>query len=586
MANKKFINTTREFRISPHIWFYVSYDENGNVRAVEEHDWREGGCVPTPEGKTGEQHFLDLVKGRISGDPSGTLKIARAFLDSTEYKNIDISNDEAVGFLLSGRPAPAQPKPKLTARQLLDSILFNTDSYKVSMWKQYPPGAEIVYSYIESRGGRFNEVMFFGLQSFIRNYIDKQITQEEIDLADQYWTAHGEPFNREGWEYILKNHNGYLPVKIRAVPEGTVVPVKNVLCTIENTDPKVPWLTTWVETALLRAIWYPSTVATNSYEIKRVIRAYLEKSAESTDGLLFKLHDFGARGVSSLESASLGAAAHLLNFRGTDTMSGIVRAVADYGAEFNAVGFSIPAAEHSTITSWGEEREFSPDGPYDNMVKQFAKEGAIYAVVSDSTDIFKAVDYWCSPRMVDKIKTSGATLVIRPDSGTPEEILPPLMRKVADAYGYTTVKGRYILLNNVRFIWGDGINYNSVRSILGAVVDVHGFSADNLAFGMGGALLGAPQRDDQKWAMKASAIRINGEWFGFSKNPVTDPGKVSKKGRVTLFRNKDGSYFSGAEDWQQDELVTYYSRVDDSKALFQECRFDKWSKIVERASQY
>jgi nicotinamide phosphoribosyltransferase len=206
-------------------------------------------------------------------------------------------------------------------------------------------------------------------------------------------------------------------------------------------------------------------------------------------------------------------------------------------------------------------------------------------VVSDSTDIFKAVDYWCSPRMVEKVMSSGATLVIRPDSGTPEEILPPLMRKVQDAYGYTIVKGRYVLLNAVRFIWGDGINYNSVRSILGAVVDVHGFSADNLAFGMGGALLGAPQRDDQKWAMKASAIRINGVWQGFAKNPVTDPGKVSKKGRVTLFRNKDGSYFSGVEDWQQDELVTYYNR-DDSKALFMESRFETWDKIVDRASQY
>lgn len=501
-----------------------------------------------------------------------------------------IAQSDLIDVVAEGRKpvidTPYLPKKTLhVTPDLLNSILFNTDSYKVSMWKQYPPGAEIVYSYIESRGGRYDEIMFFGLQSFIKNYIDKQITQEEIDLADQYWTAHGEPFNREGWEYILKNHNGYLPVRIRAVPEGTLVPTKNVLATIENTDAAVPWLTTWVETALLRAIWYPSTVATNSWEIKRTIRAYLERSGDPA-GLMFKLHDFGARGCSSNETASLGAAAHLLNFRGTDTMVGVVRAVADYGASFDSVGFSIPAAEHSTITSWGEALEFDSDGPYDNMVNQFAKPGAIYAVVSDSTDIFKAVDYWCSPRMREKIIASGATLVIRPDSGDPVSLLPVLMAKVQMAYGAVKNEKGYTVLNNVRFIWGDGINHASVRSILGSVVDVHGFSADNLAFGMGGALLGAPQRDDQKWAMKASSIRINGEWFGFSKNPVTDPGKVSKKGRVTLFQRKDGSFYSGVQDWTPDALVTYYERGDSSKAIFKEVRYEMWGKIVERASQY
>jgi nicotinamide phosphoribosyltransferase len=468
----------------------------------------------------------------------------------------------------------------------MSSILFNTDSYKVSMWKQYPPGAEMVYSYIESRGGHYDSILFFGLQSFIKNYIDRPITQDEIDLADVFWTAHGEPFNRAGWEYILKEHGGFLPVLIRAVPEGTLVPTKNVLATIENTDPAVPWLTTWVETALLRAIWYPSTVATNSYEIKKTIRAALEKSGDVT-GLPFKLHDFGARGTTSLETASLGAAAHLLNFKGTDTYIGVLRAIKDYEASFDAVGFSIPAAEHSTITSWGEEREFSEDGPYDNMVNQFAKQGAIYAVVSDSTNIFKAVDYWCSPRMVEKVKASGAILVIRPDSGDPVAVLRELIWRVEGAYGSVKNDKGYKVLNNVRFIWGDGINHLTVETILMHFL-ANGYSADNIAFGMGGALLQAPQRDDQKWAMKASSIRINGEWFGFSKNPVTDPGKVSKKGRVTLYKNREGEYFSGVQDWPKDELVTYYEKTaEDEKGRFNvNVRNEKWGAIVDRASQY
>ena len=126
------------------------------------------------------------------------------------------------------------------------SIILNSDSYKYSMFNQYPPGTETVYSYIESRGGKWDSTVFFGLQAFIKEYLLTPITQEDIDEADAIITAHGEPFYREGWEYILKEHNGYLPLIIKAVPEGTVVPVKNVLVTVENTDPKCFWLTTFL----------------------------------------------------------------------------------------------------------------------------------------------------------------------------------------------------------------------------------------------------------------------------------------------------------------------------------------------------
>ena len=414
--------------------------------------------------------------------------------------------------------------------KLFKSPILNTDSYKVSMWKQMPAGTTGVYSYIESRGGRYDSTVFFGLQAFIKEYLLEPITQADIEVADEILTAHGEPFNRAGWQYILDKHNGYLPVVIRAVPEGTVVPVKNVLATIENTDPECFWLTTWLETALLRAVWYPTTVATQSYTIRKVILDYLEKTGDPSL-IDFKLHDFGARGVSSLESAAIGGAAHLVNFMGSDTISGVLYAREYYGA--GIAGFSIPAAEHSTITSWGREGEVDA---YRNMLDQFAKPGSVLAVVSDSYDIYKAAGELWGETLRQQVIDSGATVVIRPDSGDPVEVNRNLIQLLDSKFGSTVNAKGFRVLNNVRLIQGDGVNELTIRSILGAFMAL-GYSADNIAFGMGGALLGAPQRDDLKFAMKASAVCIDGKWEAISKDPVTDSGKKSKAGRVTLWKS-------------------------------------------------
>jgi nicotinamide phosphoribosyltransferase len=406
--------------------------------------------------------------------------------------------------------------------KLAKNIILNTDSYKVSMWKQYPVGTTNVYSYIESRGGKYDETLMFGLQAFIKEYLLEPITQSDIDIADEILTAHGEPFNRAGWEYILREHQGFLPLVIRAVPEGTVVPVSNVLATVENTDPECFWLTTWLETALLRAVWYGTTVATQSYTIKQVILDYLERTGDPTT-IDFKLHDFGARGVSSMESAGIGGAAHLVNFMGTDTITGVLYAREYYNA--GIAGFSIPAAEHSTITSWGRENEVKA---YENMLTQFAKPGAILAVVSDSYDIFNAASKLWGEELRQRVIDSGATVVIRPDSGDPVTINRQLVEILGEKFGYTTNSKGFKVLNNVRLIQGDGVNELSIRSILGAFMAM-GWSADNIAFGMGGALLQQIDRDTQRFAMKCSSIKINGEWI--------DSGKKSKKGRVTLWQS-------------------------------------------------
>ncbi len=421
--------------------------------------------------------------------------------------------------------------------KLAKNIILNTDSYKVSMFKQYPVGTTGVYSYIESRGGRYDRTVFFGLQAFIKEYLLEPITQSDIDVADEILTAHGEPFNRAGWQYILDKHMGYLPVVIRAVPEGTVVPVKNVLATIENTDPECFWLTTWLETALLRAIWYPTTVASQSWKIRQVILDALEKTGDPSL-IDFKLHDFGARGVSSLESAAIGGAAHLVNFMGSDTVSGVLYAREYYGA--GVAGFSIPAAEHSTITSWGRDGEVNA---YRNMLNQFAKPGAILAIVSDSYDIYNAVDKLWGEALREQVVASGATVVIRPDSGDPDVVCRQLVQKLDAKFGSTVNSKGFKVLNNVRLIQGDGVNENTIRTILGSF-QAYGYSADNIAFGMGGALLQQLDRDTQKFAMKCSAALINGTWVDVQKDPVTDPGKKSKAGRVTLWTS--GGEFQSA----------------------------------------
>lgn len=465
----------------------------------------------------------------------------------------------------------------------LNSIILDTDSYKVSMWKQYPAGTEYVYSYIESRGGKYAKTEFLGVQALAK-YLATPITQEQIDYAEKIWTAHGEPFNKEGWQYILDKWAGKLPLRIRAAKEGLIIPTKNVLCTIENTDPNCYWLTTWVETAALRAIWYPTTVGTTSWHIKQEILNYLEKSGDPTT-IGFKLHDFGARGVSSLESAKIGGAAHLVNFMGTDTISAVLHVLDTYGGE--VCGFSIPAAEHSTITSWGRDNEVEA---YRNMLVRFARPGSVVAVVSDSYDIYNACDKMWGGELKDAVVSSGATVVIRPDSGDPAVVLPNMLRILANKFGFTMNAKGYKVLNNVRIIWGDGINSLSLSSILRVVVDVGGYSADNIAFGMGGGLLQQCDRDTLKFAMKCSAVgirvptrpeddwsKISGNpadkpeatkimWMDVFKDPATDPGKASKKGRVQLWES-GGEYetsVTAPTRWTDkgtgwvDAMVTYF----------------------------
>jgi nicotinamide phosphoribosyltransferase len=416
------------------------------------------------------------------------------------------------------------------------NICLNSDSYKYSQWVQYPPGTEYVYSYIESRGGDYDKLVFFGLQAFLREYMTMPITQEMIDQAALIIEAHGEPFNREGWEYIVREHKGILPVEIKSVDEGSVMRLKNVLVSIVNTDPKCFWLPSFLETALLRAIWYPTTVASNSYKSKEIILDFLNRNGDPAL-IDFKLHDFGARGVSSMESAALGGMAHLVNFMGTDTVSGVLAAMEYYDASVS--GFSIPAMEHSTVTSWGRENE---EQAYRNMLKHFAKEGKILACVSDSYDIYAACKMW-GTALKQEVIDSKAVVVIRPDSGYPPDVVLNCVRILEHHFGSIENSKGFKVLNNVRVIQGDGIDHATIRAIL-FILEMNGYSADNVAFGQGGALLQAINRDTLQFAMKCSAAMINGVWTEVYKDPVTSSAKKSKKGRLMLVTGSTGEFIT------------------------------------------
>lgn len=405
------------------------------------------------------------------------------------------------------------------------NLILQTDSYKASHHKQYPPKTQFVHSYFESRGGDYEKVVFFGLQYFIKKYLLGEIvTKYQIEQAESFFKQHfgrEDVFNKDGWEHILYNHGGKLPIKIHSLLEGSVVEQRKPLFTVENTCPDCFWLTSYLET-LLEQVWYPTTVASRSYHMKQIIKKYLDKTGH--DAPDFKLHDFGYRGSTSQESAGLGGASHLLNFMGTDTLAGIIMLQQYYEAEMP--GFSIPATEHSTITSWGEKHELDA---FSNMLTQWPN--GLVAVVSDSFDIFRACEQYWGKMLKDIVLGRDGAVIIRPDSGDPVKVLLRVFKILGKAFNWQkNDKGYYVLPPQIRIIQGDGINEESLEEIL-YQLEQHEISADNIAFGSGGGLLQDMTRDTLKFAYKTSHIVVDDYDRNVWKNPVTDPGKQSKTGR-------------------------------------------------------
>ncbi|KAJ0068869.1 hypothetical protein NL108_013337, partial [Boleophthalmus pectinirostris] len=436
----------------------------------------------------------------------------------------------------------------------------------ITHYKQYPPDVSKIYSYFECRrkkGSQFNEVVFFGLQYLLKKYLTgRVVTEDKIQEAKLFYQMHFKQtvFDEEGWRKILEvsfittlsklcpfgscavnvyvfvhqKHDGRLPIRIKAVPEGRIIPRGNVLFTVENTDPSFFWLTNYIETMLVQ-MWYPITVATISREFKKILAKHLKATSGSLEGLNEKLHDFGYRGVSSQESAALGGAAHLVNFCGTDTVAGLLMAQRYYSCPM--AGFSIPAAEHSTIISWGRSRE---KDAFEQVLDQFSS-GPV-SVVSDSYDIFNACKHIWGDKLKERVmeRSQDSCLVIRPDSGDPAETLIEVIKILEDCFGCSkNSMGYKVLPSYLRIIQGDGIDLISINDILQKLSE-EGWSAENVLFGCGSALLQKLNRDTLSCAFKCSYVETNGKGMDVYKQPVTDPSKGSKRGRLSLRRNSGG----------------------------------------------
>ncbi|WP_160712245.1 nicotinate phosphoribosyltransferase [Chitinophaga solisilvae] len=466
-----------------------------------------------------------------------------------------------------------------------ENLILLADAYKYSHHKLYVPGTQLIYSYLESRGGKFDETVFYGLQYFLKAYLEGEvITKEKLDEAESTLLevfGRTDVFDRSRFEYIISKHGGRLPVRIKAVAEGTVVPVRNAMMTIENTDPECFWLTNFLETLLMQ-VWYSCTVASVSREIKKVVKQYYDDTASAAAyaGIDFVLNDFGFRGASSVESAGIGGSAHLVSFAGSDTIPGSVVAKKYYNAA-TAPGLSIPATEHSICTLLGEAGELDI---FRHVLNNFPT-GTI-ACVSDSYNIFRACEEYWGTELKEQILSRDGTLVIRPDSGDPVKTLLAIFDILMKKFGFTTnEKGYKVLPPQVRVIQGDGISYSSIPGIFEALKNA-GISAENLVLGMGGALLQRVNRDTQEFALKCAYAEVNGKGINVQKMPVEMDAsgnlrtsfKKSKAGRLKLV--KDNGSFKTLPLHESPELEDVMHTVFENGVITRSYTFEEVRKAA------
>lgn len=415
------------------------------------------------------------------------------------------------------------------------NLLLATDSYKAGHENLYAPGHDYTYLYLESRGGDFPATVFFGLQYYLLQYLMQGFTLEDVSEAETMWSLHfgrGDYFCPDSWRKMYNRYGGAFPLRIKAVPEGTIVPTKNVLMTVESTDPDFAWLPGWFETLLLK-VWYPTTIATQSYYTRKDLKALFLVSTSNMAALDYAVHDFGYRGSTSEESAALAGAAHLLSFNGSDNMAAVLFAQKYYSELMAAT--SIPAEEHSTIMSFGGAS--GEQEAYQHLLDKYPT--GMVACVSDTYDIQNAVHrYWCNS-LADNVFQRNGKVVIRPDSGNFMEIVPDILSYLASNFPITINSGGYILLDpHVGVIQGDGMTRETICDLYREVVS-RGYAAENLVTGSGGGLLQRVTRDTCAFAMKASQIGVNGKVMDVFKNPKNGPDKKSKAGHLSLIPSGD-----------------------------------------------
>jgi len=428
-------------------------------------------------------------------------------------------------------PQPFNPNP-----------LHLADSYKNTHF--YEQAVKELLAYFESRGGEYPFTEFFGLQGIlIEHFVGKFFNLQNLNDMREDCDIHfykGFPFKYDGWKYILDKYDGRLPVEIKAVKEGSIVPVSNVLYTVRSTDEKVVWIEQWMET-VLQHVWYPTTVATKDRMCKELYAQFLAETADTMAALPFQLHDFGFRGTTGVQAAGRGGAAHLLNFLGTDTMVGMDYLNQYYGAP-RVSGFSVPATEHSMFTIKGKAGEAEQVGA---ALREYPK--GIISLVGDSYNIFNFTKEILGRQYRDLIRAREGKVVVRPDSGDPVVQVPQLFDLLAESFGIRENSKSYkVLAPCVGLLWGDGMDYYSIKALLTAIKAAH-YSTENVVNGMGGGLLQKLNRDTQKFAIKLCNAVIGDVDTPVSKDPVTDHGKASKGGRLVLLKQDRGRWVTVTE---------------------------------------
>lgn len=428
-------------------------------------------------------------------------------------------------------------------RPLRVNPLRLSDSYKDSHF--YGLNVSELLAYYEARGGEYPYSRLFGLQYKLMTHFEGQfLTQNDLDEQYENSQQHfypGFPYNKAGWQYILDEYHGHLPVEIRAVKEGLPIPVQNVMWTIKSTDPKVVFIEQWMET-VLQQVAISSAVCTKSSMVKELIRDFLLKSADTLATLNFQLHDFGFRGVSCVEEAAFLGAAHLVNFMGTDTQVAMDLLHQFYCAP-RVCAVTVPASEHSMMTLRGRAGEADIVG---EILARYPT--GIVSIVGDSYDIYNFCQNIIGGRFREQIRNRAGKVVVRPDSGDYRIVVPKCLDILTDKFGFSeNSKGFKVLAPCVGMIQGDGMDYFGIKDMFIAMLANY-YSAENAVVGMGGGLLRKVNRDTQKVAVKLSNAVIDGKDVEVWKDPITDPGKKSKRGRLGLVHDRTNGRYATVQD--------------------------------------
>ena len=479
--------------------------------------------------------------------------------------------DPAFMNLTMDRPIPFNPNP-----------LHLWDSYKDTHF--YEDIVQELLAYAEARGGEYPFTEFFSLQGILlEHFVGKFFTQQNLDEAYEDSQAHfgaGFPYPKDEWQYILDKYDGRLPVEIRAVKEGSIVPVQNVLYTVKSTDPKCVGVGQRMET-VLQHTWYGTTVATKDRMAWMMYRDFLLETADTLDALSFQLHDFGFRGATCVQAAGRGGAAHLLNVLGTDTKVAMQYLHQFYGAP-RVSGYSVPATEHSMFTIKGRAGEAEQVGA---ALRKYPK--GIVSLVGDSYNIFNFCREILGGQYRDLIRNRDGKVVARPDSGDPVVQVPQLFDIFKEKFGIReNSKGYQVLPPCIGTLWGDGMDLYSILALLRAIKAAR-YSTENIVNGMGGGLLQKVNRDTQKFAIKLCNAVIDGVNVPVQKDPATDSGKKSKGGRLALLKQDKGRWVTVQDTYNNGVPFDQLELVFRNGSMHRLQTLDEIRKIAnEQAAEY